>query len=522
MKAAMPRSTVHRDSGAHRSLRRLLFYGGASIGLAIGLERSLNFLSSMLAARIGGPQTFGAYAIVLATAGTIASYTGAGIGTTANRFSGQYPRESAGYRGFLRSLMLISVLSGLLAAVLMFAGAKPLAKWMLRNEDLTTFLRFAALSSGALVLLECCRGLFIGQRKFRALLMLSAISGTGLLFVLPVTARISPGAMVVAQGSVAFLTVIICISFFGKLGLSPVSSDSAMSSGPGLRSVLAFGIVQFGAVVGINIASWWIASLVARSDGSLAQMGFYAVGNQFRGLASIAPGFFTLVGYSLLTNESGRSYGGAKYVMLANTFVTASLTIIVGGFAAVVAPWALSVAYGRSYTGGEVVVVVLLATAIIHMSGTPAAHRLSIVSLRATGVINAIWAILIIVIGLVLVPAVGARGAAGAFLVAHSLANAMVLARLWSLKELPKKCLAVIVVAMVGALSLAVLGYLRASIPSMASSFSVSMLAVLISVIAVLLYLGITFELIPARFAAAMIRRKPSDESDTIDDLASA
>src|SRR5437762_2430771 len=110
-----------------RSLRRLLFYGGATLGIAVGIERALGFLSAMLAARIGGPQRFGAYSVVLATAGTIAAYAGAGIGTTANRFAGQYPRESLGDRGFLRALTIISVSSAIVAGALMDAGAVLLA-----------------------------------------------------------------------------------------------------------------------------------------------------------------------------------------------------------------------------------------------------------------------------------------------------------------------------------------------------------------------------------------------------------
>src|SRR5881396_885685 len=88
-----------------RSLRHLLLYGGATLGVAVGVERVAGFVSASLAARIAGPQTFGAYSVALATAGTIAAYAGAGIGTTANRFAGQYPRDSPGYRSFLHALI---------------------------------------------------------------------------------------------------------------------------------------------------------------------------------------------------------------------------------------------------------------------------------------------------------------------------------------------------------------------------------------------------------------------------------
>lgn len=482
------------------SLRRLLFYGGATLGLAVGIERVLGFLSTMLAARIGGPQTFGAYSVVLATAGTIAAYAGAGIGTTANRFSGQYPRESPGYRGFLRALVIISVMTATLAAVLMLLGAGPLAKWMLRNDGLTTFLRLAALSSGAFVLLECCRGLLIGQQRFFSLLVLSIISGVGLIVVLPLAARINPGAMVVGQGCVALVAVLTLVVFSRRLGIAPTQARTG-KAGPKLRPVFTFGVVQFSAVAGISIASWWIASLVARSDPSLRQMGLYAVANQFRGLAAIAPGLFVQVGYSLLTEESGETYGGPRRVMLANTFLTTSLTAIVAGMGMTLLPWILFAAYGRSYMSAEVPVLFLLATAMIHMGGMPAAQRLSIISLRTTGIINAVWAVLIVLLGILLVPKGGAVGAAVAFLVAHISTHSMVILRLLRARELSAGYLWMSFATLVGALALACVGYLRAFTPAHGAVLTFSMLTLWALFLVLLAYIGARTGCIPRSLA---------------------
>jgi O-antigen/teichoic acid export membrane protein len=486
------------DQPAKGSLRSLFLRGSASLGVAIVLERMFGFLSSMLAARLGGPRTFGAYAIVLATAGTIAAYAGAGIGTTANRFSGQYPREHRGYRGYLRALVIVSLLSAILSASLMFVGARPLATLIIRNPNLTTFLRIAALSSAMLVLAECCRGLFIGQQKFGALLMLSLVSGLGLLIVLPLAATIGPGAMVAGQGCVALVAVLGCVTFSRQLRLNPIHAKDD-GSGPGLRPVFRFGMVQFSAVAGINIASWWIASLVARSDVLMVQMGIYAVANQVRGLASVGPGIFTQVGYSLLTDESAQAYGGANRVMLANTFMTTSLAVLIAGLVMAVTPQLLLFTYGESYRAGELAVIILLATAIIHMGSTPAAHRLTIVALRAAGIINTIWAILIMLIGTALIPTTGAKGAATAFLVAHASTSVMVALTLSHLKKMPRYYLPMFVAAMGGALVLAGLGYLRASMPAHALLFTLSMLIVWIVLLLALGYVGLKLKCIPSQ-----------------------
>ena len=442
------------------SLGSLLLYGSAALGLAVGLERVLGFLSGVLAARIAGPQVFGAYSMVLATAGTIAAYAGAGIGTTAMRFSGQYRPGTRGYRKFIAALAIIATGSATAAALVMIAGAAPLAQLVLRNESLTSFLRIAAVSSAAIVLLECCRGLFLGQQKFQALLALSLTSGIGLLIVMPFAARVSAGMMVLGQALVATACVLICLAVSKRLGLWP-EPDERSNEGPGIRPVFAFGLVQFGAFAGVSIATWWIASLVVRSDATLTQMGLYAIANQFRGLVALAPGLCAQVGYSLLTDQSGSEYGGAARVTLANSFLASSLATMGAVIGIVFAPWLLALIFGKSFAGAEAPILILLATGIVHMSGVPAAQRLSIVDLRAVGVINAIWAVVTAAMGIWLVPKAGATGAALAFLISHTVSQVLVTAALARIGELPRGYLSLFGVTTFGAFIMAGLGYWR-------------------------------------------------------------
>jgi len=481
-------STAQLLRHSSRRLSGLILYGSATLGVAVGLERVLGFVSGVLAARIAGPQTFGAYSMVLATAGTIAAYAGAGIGTTATRFSGQYKPETEGYRRFILALVVIALSSALVAALLMLAGAGPLARWVLRNDGLISFLRIAAVSSAAIVLLECCRGLLVGQQKFQALLILSAVSGLGLIFVLPLAARISAGVMIGGQAIVSLICVAVVLVLSKRFGLLPLN-QKASDAGPRIRPVFTFGLVQFAAFAGVSIASWWIASLVARSDVTLTQMGLYAIANQFRGLAALAPGLCAQVGYSLLTDESGSEYGGAKRVMLMNSFLSGSLATLAASFGIVLAPWLLAIVYGRSFSGAEATIVILLATGIVHMSGIPAAQRLSIVGLRAMGIINTIWAILTAILGIWLVPKAGATGAALAFLISHTLAQVMVIVALARLHELPNGYLPLCSVTTIGGLCLAALGYWRAFEPNRAA-ITIALAALAIFILGLISYIG--------------------------------
>ena len=474
--------------GSVRSLRRILLFGSATLGVAVGVERIFGFLASVLAARIAGPQTFGAYSMVLATAGTVAAYAGMGIGATATRFSGEYTPETEGYRRFILALAVLSVGAAIIAASLMLLGAGPLARWVIKNEALVSFLRIAAVSSAAIILLECCRGLLIGQQKFYALLALSAVSGLCLVFVLPLAAKVSAGMMIIAQAGVAFLAILMCVVLAKRFGLKPISPKQNVA-GPALRPMFMFGLVQFGAFAGISIASWWIASLVARSDSSLSQMGMYAIANQFRGFAALAPGLCAQVGYSLLTNESASKYGGAGRVMLMNSFLASSFAATAASCGIILTPWLLILVYGKPFAGAEVPILILLATGIVHMSGVPAAQRLSVVGLRLVGIINTIWAVVIVALGVWLVPKAGASGAALAFLISHLISQVMVNVALARVEGLPKGYWQLLGVTTVGSLLMAGLGYWR-TLEAGQTSLTIGLAAVAALMLLTLFYVG--------------------------------
>lgn len=473
-----------------RSLGGLLVRGGATLGAANFMERGFGFLANLLAARAAGPQTFGAYSVVLSTAGTVASYAAANIGSTAARFSGQFPAGGRGYRAFLRTLVLLGLCSAALGVVLTLAGAGPFARWVLRNEGLVSVLRVAAVSAGALILLECCRGLLVGQQKFRGLLVLSAVSGVGMLLLLPAAAHAGAAAMIGGHAAVTLLAVAACVLTARRYGVTPAASAGDDADGPGARALVKFGVVQLGAMVGLNIATMWVAALIVRSDTSLLQMGVYAVANQFRGMASIVPGMLAQVSYPLLTAESGRDYGGADRVLSVNTFLSTLLTVIFAGAVVAFLPWILPLMYGRSYAGAEVPSALLLATAVAHMGGAAAANRLSIVSLRASGVVNAAWAASLVLLGVWLVPAAGASGATAAFMAAHVGSALAVLAVLRGAGALPRGVLGLSLTGIAAAVVFALLAYLRSVDRPRQGAFTCALLVALLAFTLALLRFG--------------------------------
>ena len=469
--AAVAEASVAPSPG----LSHVLLSGSSALGVATLTERGLGFLANIAAARLGGASVYGAYSLAITTANNVASYAGAGIGTTANRFSGEYPYGSPGYGALLRSLSIVSLGSAALATAILWFAAEPLATYLLRNPGLTGLLRLAALSAGAIILLECLRGLLVGQRRYGALLALSILFGGGMAAVLPLAARTGPSSMVGGQCVVALSAILICVLAAGKLKFAPVrssvphlssdesSSTAAREPGPQPFSIVRFGLVQLAGMIGLNAAGWWVASLVARSDPTLAQAGWYSAAMQLRNMCAMPASLISQTAYAQLTEHSGQRFGGARRVTVLSTIVASVISLLVAGPVAALMPWIVPHLYGKEFAGAELAATLAVAIGLVHMSAAPAAARLTVVSLRLTGIINGLWSVLVIGLGTWLISGGGASQAAACFLWAHLFSAAAVLIALGLDDPAQRELVITSLPAMAGGLLIAGMGWLRAS-----------------------------------------------------------
>lgn len=456
-----------------------LLRGTAALATATALERALAFGGSFLAARAGGAGTLGAYTMALSTALNVASYTGAGMGTTATRFAAGHGRETAAYAAVVRALAAVASLSALLAAVLLIAAAEPVARVLLRNEALTPLLRVAGLAAAATILLDGCRGFLVGVRRYGAVLLVAVIVGVTLLVGLPLAARLGPMAMVVVQAGSALAAVAACLALAGPLGLAPLATRSDRVS-PVVRTVWQFGLVQLGSLVAVNAAGWWLNMLVARTDPSLVAMGLLAVGLQLRNMVGLAPGLLTQSGYSLLVGGAQKDEAGedtpAHALRVCTALAMLGVLVLAGG-ALLVLPWALPWAYGASYHAAVAPTTLLLATAVVHMGGSPAAARLTVVDARRAGLVNLAWAALVVAGATWWVPWGGVVAAAGTYLAAHLLSVVLVLVALGR-RHVPSPVGPVTAVGSATALVLALLALARDARPEQVTVWTLALAAV--------------------------------------------
>jgi hypothetical protein len=154
------------------------------------------------------------------------------------------------------------------------------------------------------------------------------------------------------------------------------------------------------------------------------------------------------------------------HVMALCTFAATSVSMLIASLGMIVLPYGLAL-YGHAYRGAAATAAIGLGIAVVHTGNGPVAARLSIVSIRATGVINTVWAAFVAASGtLLLLHGGSAALAMSVFFAAHVISASLVLAVLARKDHLPAGMVSLLCVSTVSMLVLAVLALLRTSHPA--------------------------------------------------------
>jgi len=504
--APLPRATLQ---SVPTEVAKHVVKGVSVLSAAVFIERGVTFLANVLAVRLAGPATFGAYSVGITTANNISVYAAGGIGTTATRFSGKYPYNGGNYRVFAQVMATISLCSAALATLALTLGASPIAT-LLHRPDLAGLLRVAGTTAAGMVLLECARGFFVGQRRLVALAVLSLMVGLGMLALIPAMAMTGHAkSMVASHGAVTFGAVLVCCVMAVRLHLQPPADDhGGIAFFPLMREVWSYGLVQLSGLVSANVAGWWITALVARSDSTLAEISFFSIASQLRNLIGLIPSLLTEGSFSAMaTPEEGA--GTAHRVMMLCTFASTGVSFAVAALTMVVAPLLLRLMYGQVYTNAVLAVCIAVGVAVIQMGNAPPSARLSVVSIRLTAVINTAWAVTTAFLGTALMLHGGnAAQAMAVFLAAHILIAILVLIALSRQDRLPAGMVSLFIMSASGIVILAFLSAIRVTHPSSSGSLSLLMLCI-IALCSVLLYrLGKKHSCLPTQVMLQSLRQR--------------
>ena len=329
-----------------------------------------------------------------------------------------------------------------------------------------------------------------------------------MLLLVPLAAyRHSPIQMITSQGAITTTAVIACLLLAKPLHLLSQSARQPRPPfAPMLREVWGFGFVQLAGLAGANAAGWWLVTLIARADVSFVQMGFFGIASQLRNIVGLAPGLLTEGSFAVMADPEGQATRTPQRVLGFTTYTASLVSFLLASTGIIIAPWMLRLLYSSAYSQAASAVAFALALAVMHMANAPASARLSIVSIRASGIINTVWALFVAAAATTIMlhhnnPSSAAITAMIIYLAAHTLSSILVLITLARKDSLPDGLISVFTLATASTITLAFLAALRAEMPNHELIISAVMLLLAAASLAVLLTIGRRHQWLPTRAA---------------------
>lgn len=452
-------SNLAHSTIPYRSVRRIFLEGGISLGLAVAVQRIFAFVSTALAARIGGVAVLGEYSLALSTAGMVGAFVGTGVGTVALRYAGQFPRTTRAYRKVLGLVAMITGVAGISACLFLLLGSKPLARLALNNTKLSVTLRYAAAAVVVLILFEALNGVLVALHEFRSLLWLSVVSGVIMVMAVPYASYFGARLMLVSYAG-ALLAGVIAAVIRARTAIRPLRSvGNSEPAAPRAREILLFGNTQQFNTIVVALASWWVILLVTRQDPTLHQMGYFFVGSQLRQLAAQAPTLASQLVFPMLSRVTALPEQHDRVLSIA-TFLGGTLSFLPAGVMLIGLPSIVRL-YGLAYQEASTICAILIATAVVHLSYFPASNALMMLSLRASALLNIVWSVALVLVTYALITTHGALGAALAWLFSQLTAQLVLVYLMKRMGRLPGGTLGTWALADVAVLSLTGLAFLR-------------------------------------------------------------
>jgi O-antigen/teichoic acid export membrane protein len=387
------------------------------------------YLVNIVLARILLRQAFGEYAIIQNTILTASMIAQVGTGLTANKYVAEFRSTDKERVGRIIGMcFLVSGITSLILALLMIAGAQPLARVMLASSELAPSLM---LGAGILVFIGINGsqlGALAGLESYRPLAVAASISA--LVSVVLATIGAMTGSL---NGALTGLLVASAVQWLiTRLTLNRELAKQSIrlsirNLGKEREILLRFAIPASLSGLTSMPALWLANTMLVHQTNGFSQMALYSAAATTKSLMMFLPGIVNSVGTSLLNHQRG---AGAveryRKVFWTNLAFAASFAIIGGLFLLVAAGPLLSL-FGKSFAEGVPVLRILIIGASIEVVSAAVyqiiqAHERMLFSLLFIAIPRDV---MIVIFAWYFTPLYGARGLALAYTLAWA-ASSMV------------------------------------------------------------------------------------------------
>ena len=319
-------------------------------------------LTSIIAARVLGRESFGEFGAVQTTVVSVANVASAGLGISATQYLAQTSRSDPQRAGRVAGLLsLATAATAMLLSLLVACLAPRIAGSMFGRPDLLQALRPAVIYVFFATLNGYQAGALVGLRGYRALTVAGvsqAILMPGVTYGLTRTYGV-PGAVLALDCAAVWLWIVQCCFLrreYRRLGIRP-TCRGALSE----RRVFShFALPAACSGVAGNVAIWISSSLLVRSSDGLSQYALFTAANNLRAMILFAPAVVNKVAvpvFARLRIEAGVRYRESFW---SNVQLNALLAALIGG-ALVLAGEPLLRLFGRRFSGSGLLATLAVA-----------------------------------------------------------------------------------------------------------------------------------------------------------------
>jgi O-antigen/teichoic acid export membrane protein len=406
------------------SLRARVVLGSFWSIAGVVVYRSLNFIASIMVARILGREGFGELGMIQSTVGLFGVFAGLGLGATATRYLAEYRQKDAQKAGRILSICLLSgAISGLMLALALI-GATP---WLAKDTLGAPQLEGALALSAALLLLGTYNGAQLGAlaglEAYRAIAWVNCVSGilSFPLILWGTWAYQLRGALAGYIASLAINSLLNYVALSKECRRFSISNEirGCWREWPLL---LHYSLPSFLATAVTSPILWLTNLIIIKQPQGFAELGVFNAVNQMRSLILFlsATAFQPLL--PILTTELDKPENseGSQLLHFVNSYATWILaTILTVALLFFAKP--IMALFGKDYASGNLALVLVLCSIPIMTYKDGIGRLIQAKALMWYGVgSNMLWGILLLAFTLFFAKH-GAAGLAAAYLLAYFL-----------------------------------------------------------------------------------------------------
>tara|TARA_R110002072_G_scaffold302681_1_gene487263 strand:+ start:12291 stop:13658 length:1368 start_codon:yes stop_codon:yes gene_type:complete len=346
---------------------RQLLGGSFWLVLAAGLGQGSMLIAGILVANTLGVMDYGRYALlqmtVMLLAGLAQLSFSVVISQQVAKLRNSDPQAASRIAGFC--FAVTAMLGGLLALVLI-GGRTFLSEQVFRDNTLTSGIAILAIALPFIATSAVQQGMLNGLERFREQTIVSLVLAP-LVVLAPFLGARSYGLVGGMAGLVVIysfrfvLTQLILIRIFRAENLSWAFNISLSR----IRSLLSYAVPATIAGIVVWLAIWGGQTLLARQEGSGADLGLFNASYMIRTLVIFIPQQMALALLPLMTRTAvAGAAGGSQSLMRTSAWTVLGLSMLVAGIAALLAENLLHL-FGEGFLEAQPILLLLLLSAPI-------------------------------------------------------------------------------------------------------------------------------------------------------------